>query len=555
MNGFEGLKEITRFLSVIGVSGDPATKEVLTRFVTGIFKKAVIVAEAETLLERLRQDPVDIVIIDSVLPTLGGLDLLKDIRKDYGQIPAIFIVSSSDASIIIEAIDTGVTQFLLRPLQTDKLIAAFETALQRVVVERQNLMKKELEVIKQKERQRLIEEKVSFERQLSIIRNDLYYKKIEVVGQGGQKTEWLLNVRYVPKDVLSGDCYSVRRLNDDKILLFIIDAMGKGLSALFTAHRASTFANYLIDKEKMEGKFDFQSFLTDFRKIIQNDLHNDESLSASFVFLDLKEEIMDFALFSMPPLYIHETGNTVLKLDGCNMPIMKCTDEQKIERSELRHISKILVFSDGLLNPDYHEYLDKDFISSSFIQMFYNRFSERIGETQDDLTMFFLRKLEGDIMWERSFTINAKFEDVNRSIPKVESILTLAGYGFEFVMELVNAYAEIIMNAYEHGSLKIGSRLKNKLVKAGEYEEYLMREERDVHAAIAVTLSSRVDNKNEFIVIRVCDEGAGFDTIILRDTIRNPEFVDGRGLKLVRSLVDEIYYNSVGNEAILLKVV
>ena len=85
--------------------------------------------------------------------------------------------------------------------------------------------------------------------------------------------------------------------------------------------------------------------------------------------------------------------------------------------------------------------------------MFYDRFSERMSDMQDDLTMFFLRKLEGDTLWEKSFSINALFEEVNRSILDVESILTSAGYDFEFVMEFVNAYTEIIMNAYEHGSL------------------------------------------------------------------------------------------------------
>ncbi|MGO9014083.1 MAG: response regulator [Dissulfurispiraceae bacterium] len=555
MNGFDDVRKITKLLSIIGVSNDATIKGVFNSIVSSLFKRMVIEERAEAALEKFHQGPVDIVIIDNELPTLSGLDMLKEIRKTNKKIPVIFIVSPADDPIIFDAINIGVTQFIVKPLKTDKLFDAFEIALQRIIVERQKLLENGLTIMKQKDRHRSLEERLSFERQLSIIKNDFYYKKIEVAAQNGEKTEWLLNVRYVPKDVLSGDCYSVRTVNDDKVLLFIIDAMGKGLSASFTTHHASTFANYLIDKEKMMGKFDFPLFVSGFQQFIRNDLHEHESLSASFVLLDLKNEIMDFALFSMPPLYLQENNDTVLKLHGNNMPIMKCTNELEVQQFSLHRTRKILICSDGLIDPLYDEYLDGDFVSSSFIHMFYDRFSERMSDMQDDLTMFFLRKLEGDTLWEKSFSINALFEEVNRSILDVESILTSAGYDFEFVMEFVNAYTEIIMNAYEHGSLNISSLLKNKLAKAGEYEEYLMTKERDVHARITITLSALVDNNNEFAVLRVCDEGAGFDTTILRDTIRNPEFVDGRGLKMARSLVDEIYYNSAGNEAILLKVV
>jgi FixJ family two-component response regulator len=555
MNGFDDVKKITKFLSVIGVSDDAAIKDVFNGIVSGLFRRAVIVEQAEAGLEKLREAPVDIVIIDNALPTLSGLDMLKEIRKTDKKIPVIFIVAHADAPIIFDAINAGVTQFLLKPFQTDTLFNAFETALQRILAEREQSIENELMLIKQKDRHRLLEEKLSFERQLSIIKNDLYYRKIEIASQNGKKTEWLLNVRYKPKDVLSGDCYSVRTVDEDKILLFLIDAMGKGLSASFTTHHATTFANYLIDKEKMKGKFDFPLFVSGFQQFIRSDLHENESLSASFVFLDLKREIMDFALFSMPPLYLQANDETVIELHGCNMPIMKCTNELEIRRVALHRFKKMLICSDGLIDPLYEEYLDADFVSSSFIHMFYNQFSERVSEIHDDLTVIFLRRLEGDILWEKSLTIKALFEEVNRSMMEVEGMLTSAGYGFDFVMEFVNAYTEIIMNAYEHGSLNVSSLLKNKLAKTGEYEEYLIGKEKDVNARITVTLSALVDNKNEFVLVRVCDEGAGFDTTILRDTIRNPDFVDGRGLKMARSLVDEIYYNSAGNEAILLKVV
>lgn len=555
MNGFEEIRQLTEDLSLVCVSRDGKIRDIFNDLLSGLFMKAVIADDPGSGLAAVRESAADLVIIDYELCRADGADMLRELRKTDSTIPIILIVSVNDAPFIVDAINTGVTQFLAKPIQTDRLFIALESALQRVIAERRKLKEIELTIVKQKERRRLTEERFSFDRQLSIIKNDMYYRKIETETRDGRMTEWLLNVRYRAKDVLSGDCYSIRTLDNGSVLIFLIDAMGKGFSASFTTHHATTFANYLFDKEKMKSSFDFSAFVGEFQQFIRRDLHENESLSVSFVFADMKKETIDFALFSMPPLYLHTTSDTLLKKYGCNMPIMRCTNEVDMQQVALRDCKKILICSDGLVDPGYEDHLDTDFIASSFIHMLYNRFSEKTGEMQDDLTMILLRKLEGETRWEKTFTINALFSEVNQSIPEVESILNEAGYSFDFVMEIVNAFMEIIMNAYEHGSLGIGSVLKNKLAKSGEYETYLMEKEKETHTRITVTLKALVENDNEFLVVKVYDGGRGFDTAILRDTIRNPEFVDGRGLKMVRSLVDEIYYNSVGNEVLLIKVV
>ncbi len=552
MTGFDEIKHIAERLSVLGVSCDAAVNDLFNDLLAGLFKKAVIVGDAEEGGKKLRNGDTDVLIVDGAPPTLDGLKLLKEIRRTDQKLSIIVIVSREDAGGVFDAISHSATQLLVKPVQVDKLLSALDAALQRSMGERQKLLVHELTLTRQRERQRLIEEKISFFKALSTIRNDLYYKKLDVVAADGEKSEWLINIRYKPKDVLSGDSYSIRTVDEDRVFVFLIDAMSKGLSASFTAHLVTAFANYLIDREK--NNFNFGLFVREFQQFIRRNLHEEEPLSASLALLDLKKGIMDYALFSMPPLYLQTTHDEVLKLNGCAIPIMRDAHEVELRQAALHQCKKILICSDGLLDPDYYEHLEEDFASSSFKNMLYNRFVDRVGEIRDDLTMVFLRKLGGAVRWEKTFTIRALFDEVNRSIQDVEKLLTTMEYRFEFVMECINAYTEIIMNAYEHGSLHIGSTLKNKLVRAGEYEDYLLKREQEAGAKITITLKALADNKNDIVVVKVRDEGEGFDTVIFRETIRNPEFVDGRGLKMARSLVDELYFNDVGNEAILIKV-
>jgi DNA-binding response OmpR family regulator len=553
MTGFDEIKHAAERLSVLGVSNDAAVNALFDDLLAGLFKKAVIVGDAAEGAQKLRNGDTDVLIIDGTPTTPGGLKLLKEVRLTDRKLSIIMLVSREDADGVFDALSLGETQLLVKPVQVDNLLSVLDAALQRSIGERQKMLVRELTLTRQRERQRLIEEKISFFKALSTIRNDLYYRKLEVVSTEGETSEWLINIRYKPKDVLSGDSYSIRTVGVGRVLVFLIDAMSKGLSASFTAHLVTAFANYLIDRER--DNFSFGPFVGEFQQFIRRNLHEEEPLSASLALMDLKKGVMDYALFSMPPLYLQTTQDEVLKLNGCAMPIMRGTREVELRQAPLQQCKKLLICSDGLLDPASDEHFEQDFAASSFRNMLYNRFIDRVGDIRDDLTMIFLRKLEGEVRWEKTYTIPALFDEVNRSIGEVEQMLTAREYRFEFVMEYINAYTEIIMNAYEHGSLHIGSALKNRLVKAGEYEDYLLKREREAGTKITITLKALVDNTNDIVVIKVRDGGKGFDTMIFRETIRNPEFVDGRGLKMARSLVDELYFNDVGNEAILIKVV
>jgi serine/threonine-protein kinase RsbW len=59
----------------------------------------------------------------------------------------------------------------------------------------------------------------------------------------------------------------------------------------------------------------------------------------------------------------------------------------------------------------------------------------------------------------------------------------------------------------------------------------------------------RVEVGDEAVALHVCDEGDGFDPSVIPDPTQ-PERIDlnqGRGLFLIRQLVDEVHFNDRGN--------
>src|SRR5207248_4149695 len=104
-----------------------------------------------------------------------------------------------------------------------------------------------------------------------------------------------------------------------------------------------------------------------------------------------------------------------------------------------------------------------------------------------------------------------------------------------------------------HGNLEVGSELKEN---GDEPFHALARERRTQapYAARRVRVVARVTPAKATFLI--ADEGSGFDVAGLPDPTA-PEFLErpcGRGLLLMRSFMEEVRYNAIGNQVTLIKL-
>lgn len=85
----------------------------------------------------LREQP-DILITDIKMPFMDGLELSKLLKKEMPQLKIIIISGYSDFSYAQQAIDIGITEYLLKPVTSDKLIAAVKNAAAGIEKERKD---------------------------------------------------------------------------------------------------------------------------------------------------------------------------------------------------------------------------------------------------------------------------------------------------------------------------------------------------------------------------------------------------------------------------------
>jgi CheY-like chemotaxis protein/anti-sigma regulatory factor (Ser/Thr protein kinase) len=114
------------------------------------------------------------------------------------------------------------------------------------------------------------------------------------------------------------------------------------------------------------------------------------------------------------------------------------------------------------------------------------------------------------------------------------------------------ALREALINAIQHGNLEVGSELRER----DDKQYYALLEERrqlEPYQDRRVHIYARESHRDAVYVIR--DEGPGFDPSTLPDPTdpANLEKISGRGLLLIRTFMDEVHHNQVGNEITMVK--
>ena len=70
-------------------------------------------------------EPLDLVLLDLMMPKLSGLDVLRRIREQerFRTLPCIILTAGGDAKHERDALELGATQFLTKPFSPKKLYA------------------------------------------------------------------------------------------------------------------------------------------------------------------------------------------------------------------------------------------------------------------------------------------------------------------------------------------------------------------------------------------------------------------------------------------------
>jgi two-component system, HptB-dependent secretion and biofilm response regulator len=547
----------TMALTLLLVEDDFLSRSMLLMRVDTLFKEVLVAADGAEGFRLFCEHQPDIVLTDQVMPVASGLDLLHLIRGTGAKTPVI-LMTSLDEKVLLEAINCGVERFIPKPFDFNLLFRTLNSVAREVANERslEQHRDQEVELLRYRDAYNSMQQESARRKERHVVRHDLRHQALK--GAGGVR--WAIMVAYAPHDIMCGDGYSVRHLFDGRQLIFMVDAMGSGMSASLTAMLTTSFFNYQVENVHLWEKFTLQIFLKRFQEYLCSILLEDEVLSCGFFLLDLVREEVETAVFALPPLLLRGIDGSVRKVCGQNPPLGIYPCQIRTSTLSLANQAGFLVLTDGVSDAQlkeggaYREVLESDYRASPTLKALQRRFQKRtVPEDLDDLTLLHLRRLDFDFDWtwegKPALTLAGLSLATRQLLGALSAHLPLDPTDHD---EIEVILTEALINALEHGCLGIDRQEKAKLLLSGHYEDALAQMTLPPGAAITLGATLWRGAAQPLLLIEVQDSGPGLPGNDLRAPAARAA-LNGRGLRLIANYSDALFTDGPGGHLIILK--
>jgi two-component system, OmpR family, alkaline phosphatase synthesis response regulator PhoP len=193
------------------------------------------VDSGEKALDHIEKRPVDLVVLDLMLPAIDGLEVCRRIRTNAAsaKIPVLIVTAKAEETEVIVGLELGADDYLCKPFKVGELVARVKALLRR-----SSSRKTEPESEEILERGPLY---LHTGRREALLRGkplDLTYTEFEVLRLLASRPGWVFS-RYQIVDAIRGNDYPVtdrsvdvqlvglrRKLEKDAVLLETVRGVG-----------------------------------------------------------------------------------------------------------------------------------------------------------------------------------------------------------------------------------------------------------------------------------------------------------------------------------------
>lgn len=89
-----------------------------------------ICSDALSVVDRLRETPCQVVVLDLKMPGANGLEVLRDIRRWFPGVQVIMLTGHATADDATQCLARGAMDFLVKPVEMKQLLERVQDAFQ-----------------------------------------------------------------------------------------------------------------------------------------------------------------------------------------------------------------------------------------------------------------------------------------------------------------------------------------------------------------------------------------------------------------------------------------
>jgi DNA-binding response OmpR family regulator len=115
---------------VLLVEDDASIREVATLGLEQAGLRVTAVGDGREGLSRFREGGFDLVLLDVMLPSLDGFEVLREIRRDSGT-PIVMLTAKSELHDIVVGLELGADDYVTKPFELAELVARIKAVMRR----------------------------------------------------------------------------------------------------------------------------------------------------------------------------------------------------------------------------------------------------------------------------------------------------------------------------------------------------------------------------------------------------------------------------------------
>ncbi|HEX7127913.1 MAG TPA: sigma-54 dependent transcriptional regulator, partial [Thermodesulfobacteriota bacterium] len=113
---------------ILIVDDEPGVRESLRMLFKGTHE-AVLAADGPAALACVADGPIDLVLLDLVMPGMDGLDVLRRLRELRPDLPVVMLTATRTVRTAVDAMKLGAVDYLTKPFDVDELALVVRRAL------------------------------------------------------------------------------------------------------------------------------------------------------------------------------------------------------------------------------------------------------------------------------------------------------------------------------------------------------------------------------------------------------------------------------------------
>jgi CheY-like chemotaxis protein len=110
-------------LSVLIVEDDGFQQKLIGRLISGLDIDVLFAGTGAEAIDQMWQHKPDIVLMDVGLPDTSGVEATRKIKSigQFGHVPILMVTGHSERNIVVESLQAGAADFLVKPFDKNTL--------------------------------------------------------------------------------------------------------------------------------------------------------------------------------------------------------------------------------------------------------------------------------------------------------------------------------------------------------------------------------------------------------------------------------------------------